>query len=920
MFECKECNLCETKGKKYARGIGNLKADLMIITDSPSRVDSDTGFPLSSQNHNGTGDDQLLVRMLARIGLERKDAFTTCLVNCAPPLDEKYKPTKLTDPQVQACMRHLNSEVSYVKPKVIITMGALAAKYVAKAKSIGSVQGRVVDSAEALCFDYARDPDIPAKESTKKGVKVQTYFNKKGVFGIVPTYPFSMARRNPDYMAPLERAFDKAGALLQGKVPEEVKYDYRFAYTEPEVYKMLQEVLKRCDTEDRLFFDIETTGLNWFPALAHNHVSQLISCGFGFQEHQVYGTMLRPGVQRSVRVMKVFRKIMEHPIKKSGHGGKFDNVFIRGEFGYVVVNYDFDTMLAAWQLKQGSPVGLGDLSPIYRPDLGYYWESIEKKYLDTLYGYAKAPDDELLVYNCRDVDVTATLHKLQEAELKKRGMWKIFNEITMPHVRALEDVQFHGVKIDVPAAKALGSSKLKDLEYSRGRIFELTERHPEGLKKDELEKMGLTEETYKPFNPNSVQQVGRLLYDDMKRKCYVFTKEKNRSTSEEALMYHKDVPWVQALLDYKSLLKQLSTYLGWGRDDDGNECIKVKKKDSAALLWIVGKDHRVHTSFNVHGTATGRISSSGPNLQNIPKTAEFRNLFIPEDGYFFGDCDYASLELRILGLLSKDPALIKVFTDGLDLHSATGAGISGLTLADFEGVDYYPDPANKETFEHFEDQGDLPAVKVLNKKYPEAAVEQIFVRKDRKERKAGKIINFGIVYGKGPASLADDLDITKPEAEQYLAGWAKTYAGAWAWIRQRKEELQRTGIIAYSMGRERPLPEVWSDDKGVVGGAYRQCINTPVQGTGADCTSTSVIRVNNRLAAELGAENARVVLEIHDQLVVEGKLEYRRQIQDIVVTEMQRQMPFIGNEIELLADYEEVDKMSGKALEPLTQS
>ena len=158
----------------------------------------------------------------------------------------------------------------------------------------------------------------------------------------------------------------------------------------------------------------------------------------------------------------------------------------------------------------------------------------------------------------------------------------------------------------------------------------------------------------------------------------------------------------------------------------------------------------------------------------------------------------------------------------------------------------------------------------------------------------------------GAPKLADDLGIEKKEAQKYLDMWAKTYSKASAWMDWTVEEVKKTGVLRYSLGRERPLPTIFSDDKGIYSSACRQAVNTACQGTGADCTSTAIIRIGRRLRQEIGVENARIILEIHDQIITEQKKEYADQVKAIVVEEMQRQMPFLGTEIPLVAEYDEV--------------
>ncbi len=253
-------------------------------------------------------------------------------------------------------------------------------------------------------------------------------------------------------------------------------------------------------------------------------------------------------------------------------------------------------------------------------------------------------------------------------------------------------------------------------------------------------------------------------------------------------------------------------------------------------------------------------SSSRPNLQNIPKTAEFRKLFKAKPGYVLVDSDFAALELRILALVTGDEVMLKIFKDGVDPHSATAARMFNLPI--------------------------------------EA------VTKDSKERKIGKAINFGIAYGEGAKKLGDSLGVTKDEAQKYLDDWGRTYPTITAWIRETKRVLKETGKVRYSLGRERPLMGIFSNDSGLQAEAERQSVNTKIQGTGADCTSLSIARIGERLRQTFGEDNARIVVEIHDAIVSEVREDLAHKTKEIVIAEMTRQMPWLSDAIPLAVDCE----------------
>ncbi len=861
-FDCTACELHKTRGKCYVQGIGDIKAPLLIIGEAPGPRDSFTGIPFSGN------DKDVLGALLAKIGLTRKQVFTTNLLQCAPPLDAKKIPTKPTPAHFEACWKNLEREIAVVRPKVILVLGAGPAGFLLGAKTLGSVAGRVLDSKDFRGLEYALSGETRAV--TKGKSRVELKLNKPGEFKVLAAYSPGAVLRDPSRLGELARAFDTVGELLSGKVMEKVNYDYKYAYTEAESYDLLGKVLARAEVmhtmepEGALSFDIETSGFNWYRKMfGSGHVSKTLAISFCFEEHKVFAISTRDKA-RSPRNLALLKSILEHPVRKCGHNGKFDNVFLRGELGFMVKNYTFDTMVAAYHLDQEGLIGLDKLSPIFRPDLGYYWEEIEKKWLnkkadgkgkDEEIGYLNAPDDMLLTYNARDVDATQTLYKVYREKLKEWGAIKPFNEISMPHLLVLQSLEYYGVRLDVERCIELGKKMSKQMSEVEVRALALVGRHPHWWGKDCV-KHGVSLEDYRPFNIASPKQLGELLFGELKLRV-ISKSDKTGAASVDADTLDElknDHPFTTQLLEYRKLKKYLSTYLGWEVKDDGTE---GPKTDGGNLLAMVGADGRLRASFNITGTGTARLSCSDPNLQNQPKTKEFRDLFMAEDGWVIVDSDFSALELRIVALLANDEAMIDVFKKGIDPHSATAAKMFNMRIED--------------------------------------------VPKDSKERKAAKAINFGIVYGKGAPSLAADLGVEKREAERWLEDWGKAYPGVTRFINLKHQEVRKFGYVAYSMNRRRPLPAIYSQDKGLQGNAERASVNTPVQGTGADCTSMASIRVHDRFEKEMPGL-ARVVLEIHDQIVSEVKKGYEEEAQAIVLEEMRRPMPFLSRALDLDAD------------------
>lgn len=860
-FNCTACDLCKTRGKNYVQGIGNIKAELLIVGDAPGSRDAVTGIPFSGR------DKDVLAALLDKLGLKRNQVFTTNLLQCALPVDKKGVAIKASPEHYEACWANLEREINVIRPKVILLLGAGPAQMFLHAKTLGSVAGRVYDSRDCRGLTYALSGET--KQVVRGKAKVELKLNKPDQFKVLATYSPSAVLRDPSRLGELERAFITAGELLSGRIIEKPTYNYRYAYTEPEVFEMLKEVRQRAEVMHvmepggALSFDIETSGLNWYRRMfGSGHVAKTISIAFSFKPFEAYGVSLRPHV-KSPRNLELLKGILEHPVRKCGHNGKFDNVFLRGELGIRVKNFAWDTMVAAYHLDQEAFIGLDKLSPVFRPDLGYYWEAIGKAWLNKEadgkkkneeLGYLYAPDPELLEYNCRDVDATQSIYLAQQPLMRAWGAIEPFTQISMPHLHVLADMEYTGVEFDVDGCIAMGKTMRKRMEDLEVEALATVGRHPHHWDRD-CEQHGVSKEAYRPFNIGSGQQLAALLFTELGLKSSKTTTKGAASVDADAMDDIKsDHPFVVKLLEYRKLKKYLSTYLGWEVRKDGTE---GPKTTGGSLLAVVGADRRIRASFNLTGTGTGRLSCSDPNLQNQPKTKDFRDLFIAKEGWVLVDADFAALELRVVAIIANDEAMLDIFRRGIDPHSATAARMFGIPI------------------------------------------EQ--VAKDGKQRKAAKAINFGIVYGKGAPSLAADLGVDKSEAERWLVDWGKSYPGVTRFINAKHAEVRKHGYVSYSMNRRRPLPAIFSEDKGLAGGAERASVNTPVQGTGADCTSMASIRIQERYEREMPGK-AYVVLEIHDQIVSEVLLGYEEQAQAITLEEMRRQMPFLSDALPLDAD------------------
>ena len=446
---------------------------------------------------------------------------------------------------------------------------------------------------------------------------------------------------------------------------------------------------------------------------------------------------------------------------------------------------------AQWKaLKQQQ---LTDL-PMFDTEIAHYILHPEMRhYLDYL----------LSIYGCSDV---VGLKKCLEEELHKEGLWDLFAEIEMPLMPVLAEMEEAGVMIDTEGLK------------ETSRLF--TEQML-ALEKEIHAEAGID------FNISSPKQVGEVLFDRLKLDSKAKkTKTGQYVTNEEVLeALRRKHPIVGKILDYRGLKKLLSTYID-------------------ALPQLINKETgHIHTSFNQTVTATGRLSSSNPNLQNIPvrdaQGKEVRKAFIPYPGQLFFSADYSQIELRIMAHLSQDPNLIEAFLEGNDIHAATAA-------------------------------------KIFKKPIGEVTSD---------ERRKAKTANFGIIYGISAFGLAERLGVGRSEAKQLIDEYFQTYPGVKAYMEKSIEMARERGFTETIFHRRCQLPDINSHNAVVRGYAERNAINAPIQGSAADIIKIAMVRVHRRMKAE--GLKSKMILQVHDELNFSVLPEEKEKLQQLVIEEMQ---------------------------------
>lgn len=567
----------------------------------------------------------------------------------------------------------------------------------------------------------------------------------------------------------------------------------------------------KISVQDYFCFDTETTGTNPITA-------QIVGLSICFKEHEAFYVAMPKEKEGKQKMLEIFRSVFENPkTLKIGQNIKYD-ILILENYGIKVEGPMFDTMIAHYILQPELHHGMDYLAEIY---LNYKTVHIEELIGEKGKGQKNMSDLEpqkVYEYACEDADITLQLKGILEKEIEKDGTSDLFWNIEMPLVKVLAYMERNGAMID---PKVLAETS---------RLF--TERM-KVLETQIYEAAGMS------FNILSPKQVGEILFDRM----HIVDKPKKTKTgqyvtSEEVLETLKsDNPIVDLILKYRGLKKLLGTYVD-------------------ALPELVNPETgKIHTSYNQTVTATGRLSSSNPNLQNIPVRdedgKEVRKAFVPEPGCKFFSADYSQIELRIMAHLSGDQNMIEDFMLGHDVHAATAA-------------------------------------KVFHKPIEEVT---------KAERSKAKTANFGIIYGISAFGLAQRMGVSRTEAKELIENYFLTYKGIKEYMDKAIENAREKGYIETVLKRKRYLPDISSHNATVRGFAERNAINAPIQGSAADIIKKAMIGIYNRFMKE--NLKSTMILQVHDELnfnVVAGEEE---KVRTIVLEEMQNAWPM---SVPLIAD------------------
>ena len=598
---------------------------------------------------------------------------------------------------------------------------------------------------------------------------------------------------------------DLFGFFPSESADDEKNESFEALESTPHEYQLIEsveEMRRICDfllTFENLVLDTETTSVNAIDA-------KLVGFSFSVEKGKAFYVAVPLDAEKAQSIVEIFRPLFENgKIRKIGQNIKYDIQVLRN-YGINVSGELFDTMIAHYLINPELQHGMD-----YMAETMLHYRTI---HIEELIGPAgkqqksmsDLPPTLVYEYACEDADVTMRLYDILKPQIADNGMEQLFYEIEMPLIYVLADMEYNGVVLDLKTlseTSIIFTERMREIEH---QIYELAGHS---------------------FNISSPRQVGDVLFGEMK----IVDKPKKTKTgqfvtSEEELQKHASKhEIVRKILDYRGLKKLIGTYV-----------------DALPQLVNPHTGH-IHTSFNQAVTATGRLSSSNPNLQNIPVRGEdgkeIRKCFIPEAGCKFFSADYSQIELRVMAHLSEDENMIHAFENGLDIHASTAAKVYKKDIADVT----------------------------------------------RDERTKAKRANFGIIYGITTWGLAERLLIDRSEAKALMDGYFETFPRVKDYMERAKEEARQNGYVETFFHRRRYLPDINSANATVRGFAERNAINAPIQGSAADIIKLAMVRIFKRFNDE--GIRSKMILQVHDELNFSVFPDEEEKVERIVMEEMQ---------------------------------
>ena len=560
-------------------------------------------------------------------------------------------------------------------------------------------------------------------------------------------------------------------------------------------------------------FDTETTSLDTLEA-------ELVGIAFSYEAHTAYYVALPANREEAMALLEPLRGPLENPaIEKVGHNLKYDYQVLLN-YGIRVQGALVDTMLMHYLVEPDQRHGMDDLA---QKLLGYSPISITSLIGPKGKNQKSMRDVDpaaVAEYAGEDADITWRLRSTLQPLVESTGVQSIYQTMEAPLISVLSDMELAGVKVDSEGLAAFSEELGQDLARLEAEVHELAGQS---------------------FNLGSPKQLGEVLFDGLQigRGKVKKTKTGQYATGEEVLEgYVKEHPIVEKLLEWRQVGKLKSTYV------------------DALPQLVHPKTGRIHTTFNQAVAATGRLSSTNPNLQNIPIRTErgrrVRNLFVARDSdHVLLSADYSQIELRVIASMSQDPAMLEAFRSGEDIHAATAAKVFGVPLSEVS----------------------------------------------REQRSHAKTVNFGIIYGVSAFGLSNQTTLSRSEAKEVIDSYFATYPGIKKYIDDQVASARSKGYVETLLGRRRYLRDIDSRNQAVRGHSERNAINAPIQGTAADIVKLAMINVHARMQRE--GFQSPMILQVHDELVFDVQRSELDALKALVVEEMEKAYPLA---VPLVAD------------------
>lgn len=793
----KDCMKCDLGRSLYApvNGRGPMPADIMVVGGFP------TPYEVENEGIFNDYSGNKLKYQLREAGLDSSNIYFTNIIKCVLPNNVKT-PLKC---HIDKCKIYFDREIEKVKPKYIISVGNTALQFFKGTQGITDFRG----------YWFGSDYGIPVMPIFDKSACLHKWENDEIVI-----YDLKKV----------------VNSLRTGIIPS---YNNFGKYVVVDTIKKLDKYINIALTKKRLAFDTETTGLKFW-------VNKILCVSFSWKKH--FGvTVPLLGQYRSriwtsnekIHIIDGLKTLLESPLKKVTHNGKFDVNFLRYNLGIRPSNMWFDTLLAHHLINENIPHNLTFLCDWYGLDVGRYEDVLieyvgkSKKSKD----YSLIPNNILHKYAAVDVDVPLRLYKTMKEQLREQKLYKLFREKTMPSSDVVADMEYEGIPLNIDGMEKLANS------YKR----------KEALLKWNIRKIVKNVE----FNPNSPIQVRDYLFSALKIEPIKKTKGNAYSTDEEVLniLVREGYEVPKFILELRKLQKFRSTYL-------------------EGFVVFADKYGKVHATYLIFGTRTGRLSCTNPNLQNIPRDPKIRQLlFYSPEGYVFVGADYKQIEARLIALFSCDAAYLEVCHSS-DIHT------------EIASIAYSKDSADIT----------------------------------EEERAKAKSITFGLSYGRSAESISDEFGIPVDEVVEFMDNFYKRFYRMAAWRKRQPKIVKSQGYLRTIFGRRRRFDsyirwlrspenkESLQDSSSnyylsrrAEGDFERQAINFKIQSSAGDYLTISKIATYNTFIQK--KMKAQIVLDVHDMFMCICPVSEVADVRTIMDREMRKTVTFRGHSVDLIPDF-----------------